>query len=114
MSKVEAYKKAKYKGNPYKNAWEIAENPVISKAIDERLNTYAKESEDIRRGAMIEAREKQIYLMRSAENEFVQLNATKEILADTQKINIGGQKGNPLGITIISPAGDKIEIDDDA
>ena len=31
-----------------------------------------------------------------------------------QAVDVGGQEGNPLGITIISPAGDKIEIDDDA
>ena len=99
MSKAEAYKKAKYKGNPYKNSWEIAENPVIKEAIEKKLINFINEAEDLRKQAIIEARQKQITLMRSAESEQVQLNASKEIIADAQKINLGGQIDNELIVT---------------
>lgn len=42
--------------------------------------------------------------MRNAENEVVQLNATKEIIGDPELINIGGQKENPVLYSFIHVA----------
>lgn len=102
MSATQAYLKAGYEGKIENSRWlasQILTNPHIRGAIDERLGNFVKEAEDLRKQAIIEARQKQIALMRSAESEQIQLNASKEIIADAQKINLGGQVDNELIVT---------------
>lgn len=117
MSAMEAYKAVGYKGNARSHAWEIVANRGVREAIDEKLAQFTKSVADNIKQSTQEAFEKQLHLMRSAENEFVQLNASKEILdrgglKTPDNIILGGQEDNPVSVVVISPAGQKTEIDD--
>ncbi len=100
MTAMEAYRQAGYTGDAHKNSWLIKANQGVSEAIEKKLDAFIIEAEHLRKQTLLEARQKQISLMRSAENEFVQLNATKEILGDSQKIDLGGQSKNPVKIEL--------------
>jgi hypothetical protein len=92
MTQIEAYRQVGYKGDPYKEAWKVAGR--CRDAIQERLNEFVREAEDIRKQAIIEARQTQVNLMRTAENDQVRLNASKEIVGAKQEIDLNATTDN--------------------
>jgi N-methylhydantoinase A/oxoprolinase/acetone carboxylase beta subunit len=83
MSAAEAYRRSGFESkveNCRQNAFQLITKSYIREAIDEKLNEFTKSVADKIKQSTDEAFEKQLSLMRSADNEFVQLNASKDIL----------------------------------
>lgn len=105
MSACEAYRKAGYEGAPQKNAWIIQENSGVRHAIDEKLGKFVKSVEDAIRQTAMQAFETEKDLMLNAENEFARIKASQDILdraglKSADKLNLGGQEGNPIQSTL--------------
>jgi len=79
-SAMEAYRLAGYTGDPHKQAWQIKANQGVQEAIDEKLNAFVKNVDDMIKQSAEDAFNNEIHLMTTAESEMVRLRASQDVL----------------------------------
>jgi len=114
-SAMEAYRLAGYTGDPHKQAWQIKANQGVQEAIDEKLNAFVKNVDDMIKQSAEDAFNNEIHLMATAESEMVRLRASQDVLdraglKATDKFD--GKIRHEGGIPYIDASGKQIDNDE--